>query len=255
MPEPVTITVIALTAVVMGAFGYKAIDTIARAPRVTIEGAGKAAEALIKTLSAELHNLFGAYPRLSVDKVVIQKAPSAISELCLAKSEIEVTAKVQRKWMLSTKQMEACQTFVVKAGYDLNRLKLDLDTKQKRVRVTISEATIVNVVPTRSLKLKADSGWWNRVSEKDREEVINALPAKATEEAKALGIYTLAEKQLKLVLERMLGAYEVSIDVTRIDDAIVFDNNQLLRDISPEAKKHLHLLEERLDPANVANLD
>src|SRR5258706_4880714 len=119
VPEPITMTIIGVTVIVVAVFGYKTVKTVAEAPGRTINEGAEATRLLIESISGELRNLSGARPRVSVDKLVIQKATSAICEICLSKTEIQVTAEIQEQWMRSTKRLAASQTFTVKAGYDL----------------------------------------------------------------------------------------------------------------------------------------
>jgi hypothetical protein len=249
MPEPITISVVAVTVIAVAAFGFKTIDTLARAPQRTLQQAGETVDSVVTHLARELRELFGAQPRLTKDKIVVQKAPVAICELCLAKAEIQVTAELGQTWLGSTKRLVASQTYAIKAGYDLNRLKFDIDTSRRTMRGTISEATILNVLPLLDFKFNLqEHGWWNRLTAKDREQVINDLPAKALAEGQASKIHELAEAQLQVVLERLLGK-RMGVEIRRLDDAIVIEREAELQEISAQAKAHLGLVEERFKPA------
>ena len=246
MPEPITLSIIAVTAVTVAFFGYKTADTIVNAPAKLVETAGTTARDLLRGFSDELQRLFGAKPRLSVDRVVIQQAPISICELCLAKSEIAATAEIEENWMGSTKRFRASQVFILKAGYDLNRLKFDYDSKRKHMRVTVSEATILNVIQKSGYQTeREENGFWNRLNAKDREIAIHSLPEKAREEAKTSGVFAHAQGQLKLVFERMFNRLQISTEVVCQDESVVFEESRLLPEMSGEAMSRLGLEEAR----------
>jgi hypothetical protein len=241
MPEPVTLTIIAVTSITLALIGYRTVEKIADVPGNTVV----ATKEVIQCVCDQLRDLFGAKPRFSVDKEVTQVAdPVAICELCLASTKIKVVAKFENSWAKSTKRIECQQTFLVKAGYDLNRLKLDFDTNKKCLRVTISEATIVNVIPDKLHGIKAISGFLNWVKEEERVAVLNSLPQIAKNEAKRSEVYALAAKQLKVVMERMLKPFAYSVEVIRLDDAIVFEDTCGLREMPEQAKQKLELTED-----------
>src|ERR1051325_5173630 len=182
MPEPLTLTLVSVTVVSVAVCVYKGIDRVISAPKETVKQTGRTAEELIKTLAVELKKLFGAEPRISMSRRVIQTGGEAMRELALYKETVLITEEWTNTSWKSTKRIRVQQPFILKAGFDLNRLKFEVDPKNREVRVTISESTLVNIEYAGEYEvLKEEHGFWNRITAQERDRIVNSLPQKAQE--------------------------------------------------------------------------
>jgi hypothetical protein len=242
--EPFTITLVSATVVSVAVCAYKAIDRVVSAPGEMVRAGGESAEGFISTLGSELRKLFGSEPRISLQRRVIQTGGAAVREIALYKETILIDEEWENTSWKSTKKMRVQQPFTLKAGFDLNRLKFEVDPERERVTVTISEATVVNVEYAGEYQvMKEEHGLWNRISTAERDAVLNSLPQKAREEAEQLQLRDKAAEQLKLFLRPLLpSCYELVLNCT--DDAIEFKEQRALETISRSTLEKLGLVEE-----------
>ena len=233
MPEALTLTLVSATVVSVAVCVYKSIDRVVSAPREIVKQSGASAEGAIRTLAAELRELFGSEPRISLKRRVIQTSGEAIRELALYKETVLISEEWSRTSWKSTKRLLVQQPFTLKAGFDLNRLKFDLDPEKKLLTVTVSDSTVVNVEYAGDYDvLKEEHGFWNRISVAERDAILKSLPQKAQDEAEKLRLRDKAAEQLKNLLERMLPP-DLKLKLHCADDTLLFRNDKELPNISP----------------------
>lgn len=231
MPEPLTIALVSVTVVSVAVCAYKAVDRIVSAPRELVKTGGESVENMIRTFGAELKKLFGSEPRISVQRRVIQTGGTAVRELALYKETVLISEEWANTTWKSTKKLHVQQPFILKAGFDLNRLKFDVDPEKQQLTVTISESTLVNLEYAGDYEvLKEEHGLWNRISAEERDAVLNSIPQKAQEHAEKLQLRDKAVEQLKLFLRPIVPArFELLIKAT--DDSIYFQEHGVLATI------------------------
>jgi hypothetical protein len=250
MPEALTLTLVSATVVSVAVCVYKSIDRVVSAPREIVKQSGSSAEGVIKTFAAEVRKLFGSEPRISVNRRVIQTGGEAIRELALYKETVLIKEEWSSTNWKSTKRLSVQQPFTLKTGFDLNRLKFDLDPAKKLVTVTISDSTVVNVEYAGDYDvLKEEHGFWNRISAAERDAILNSLPQKAQDEAEKLRLRDKAAEQLKNLLERMLPP-DVKLVLYCADDTLLFRSDKQLANISPATLSLLGMSEV---PVNVGS--
>ena len=250
MPEPLTIALVSVTVVSVAVCAYKAVDRIISAPKELVKTGGESVENVITTFGAELRKLFGSEPRISLNRRIIQTGGSAVRELALYKETILIREEWANTTWKSTKKLHVQQPFVLKAGFDLNRLKFDVDTEKQLVTVKISESTLVNLEYAGAYEvLKEEHGLWNRISAAERDAVLNSIPKKAQEEAEKLELRDKAVEQLKLFLRPLLPP-RFELVVKADDDTIYFKEQGVLASISETTLSALGLVEA---PVSVAN--
>jgi hypothetical protein len=248
MPEALTLTLVSATVVSVAVCVYKSIDRVISAPADILKQSGASAEGVIKTFATEVRKLFGSEPRISVNRRVIQTGGEAIRELALYKETVLIKEEWSSTSWKSTKRLSVQQPFTLKAGFDLNRLKFDLDPKKKVVTVTISDSTVVNVEYAGDYEVvKEEHGFWNRISVAERDAILNSLPQKAQDAAEKLRLRDKAAEQLKIFLERMLPA-DVRLVLHCADDTLLFRSDKQLANIPPATLSVLGMSEV---PVNV----
>ena len=246
MPEPLTIALVSVTVVSVAVCAYKAVDRIVSAPKELVETGSSSVENMVTTFGAELRKLFGSEPRISLNRRVIQTGGTAIRELALYKETILIREEWANTTWKSTKRLHVQQPFVLKAGFDLNRLKFDVDTEKQLVTVKISESTLVNLEYAGDYEvLKEEHGLWNKISATERDAVLNSIPRKAQEEAEKLELRDKAVEQLKFFLSPILPQ-RFEMVVKTDDDTIYFKEQGVLPSISETALLGLGLVEQPL---------
>lgn len=232
MPEPLTLTLASVTVISVAVCVYKSIDRVVSAPRETIKQTGQTAEELVRTFAAELKKLFGSEPRISVNRRIVQTGGEAVRELALYKETILVNEEWTNTIWKSTKKIHVQQPFTLKAGFDLNRLKLEVDPARREVTATISDSTIVNVEYAGDYEvLKQEHGFWNRITGRDRDTILNSLPQKAQEQAEELRLRDKAAEQLRSLLQPILPR-GFGLQLKCSDDTVRFEPKPTLENIS-----------------------
>ncbi len=243
MPEPLTVTLVGATVVSVAMCVYKTIDRVVSAPREMVQQTGKSAEDLVKTFALELQKLFLSEPRISVNRRVVQVGGESIRELALYKETVLIKEDWTSTRWKSTKIFRVQQPFTVKAGFDLNRLKLEFDPIKKQVTVTISESTIVSVEYAGDYEiLKEEHGLWNRISLTERDQILNSLPQKAQEEAEHLQLREKASARLQKLLISMLPP-DLNLIIRSTDDTVQFRKCESLRAVPAATLSQLGISE------------
>lgn len=247
MPEPITVTIVSVTAVTVAVYVYKSIDRIVSAPKELIKQGEESTENVLKTFSRELRKVFGAEPRISIHRTVVQRGGEAIRELALYKETVEIIEEWENTSWRSTKRVTVKQPFTLKAGFDLNRIKFDLDSQTRKVTAVISDATVVNVEYAGGYEIcKEEHGFWNRITAANRNTIINSLPEKAKQEAVKLQLREKAAAQLKLFLERVVPS-QFQLEVRCIEDAVDFTTGDTLPSIPATTLSALGFVEESVE--------
>jgi hypothetical protein len=132
----------------------------------------------------------------------------------------------------------------LKAGFDLNRLKVELDPVRREVIATISDSTIVNVEYAGDYEvLKQEHGFWNRINARERDTILNSLPLKAQEQAEPLKLREKAAEQLRLLLQPIVPpGFRFELKCT--DDTLRFEAKPSLQSIPPGTLALLGFKEE-----------
>jgi hypothetical protein len=217
---------------------------VLKAPKELVVTSAESVESVIKTFAGELRKLFGSEPRISLRRKVIQVGGAAVRELALYKETILVQEEwVNTSWK-STKRLHVQQPFVLKAGFDLNRLRFEIDAESRQVTVTLSDSTLVNLEYAGEYEiLKEENGLWNRISSSERDAVLNSIPKKAEEEAEKLQLREKAIEQLAAFLRPILPpAFELVMKC--MDDTIYFRRNGVLPTVPASTLSALGFVEE-----------
>lgn len=246
MIDPVSLAVVGCTIVATAYFGFRAVDRAAQVPAEI----GKSVQDTAKTIVEELQRLFGATPKTVVDRVVIQKAPEKICELYFAKQLIGMEAEIVNTWLKSTKRLRVSQGFEVRAGFDLNRLKFEFDSKGKTVNVVITESTIINIQAQQDFKwLQKEEGWWNKSNTDDDAALVNKLIEQARNRAESgeLEVVAMAELQLAGVLRRVVEAKGLRMKLVKADSSILVEGETTMQPVPDRALKSLGMVFSAID--------
>jgi hypothetical protein len=226
-PETIQTIAIALAVVIVAFLGFKTFHKTASkaidAPKELVTAGGDAIRHNIQAIGTEIRDLLGATPEITINRTVIQQAPAAVCELYFCKQSAETREQLTSKKLGSSKTLIISQKFTIKAGFDLNRLRLDFDEKNHELRATITDALLLSVENDGPFQVeKSESGWWNRISDAERDQLINSLPEKARNEIETTAIRDQAMAGLRHVLNRICerNGLRLQIDFASNDTAI-----------------------------------
>ena len=152
-------------------------------------------------------------PQITINQRVILSQTSPIAELAvvtkeelIAIGENEHTEVLSMQVPLTEKKLTAEAVYRIKAGFDLRQpFSVTIDPATHDIHATMPHATILSMEQIGDLKLKGDEAWLNRITDADREEMINRLNAAAHDAAEKSDLKEDAEKQVTQRLNELLN--------------------------------------------------
>lgn len=226
-------------------YAHKIVKEIFTTPTDILKQAGESTKDLVQTIGSEFRQTFNAQPIITINRLVIQQAPQRICEWCFVKQVVEVREKIEHEWLLSKKRLHISQMFTLKAGFDLNRIRLEFHEGSRRVRLVIADATIVNVEYHSPFKVDVEeNGYWNRISNAERDRVINTLPETAKNDAVKKELTKLAAEDLKVVLGTIFKKVGCELEMVCENQSLLIKDTGSLPEISED---NLHPLGIALD--------
>ena len=101
--------------------------------------------------------------------------------------------------VLSSLSHELCRPLTsLKAGFDLReRFTVQIDERTQRVRADFPAPKILSVEQNSYKVVNDDSGYWNRLTQKDQELAVNDMNAKARAEALEMQVREEAKASLR----------------------------------------------------------
>ncbi len=193
--KPVLITALAV-AVVLVASAIAFYLVLVRAPA---EIAGNVAE--------EFREFFNFTPRVTIDQTVVIEQSTPIMEVSTLSRNLFVEDRWEDQWMGSTKAVEIRGSFTVKAGFDLREpFTINITRYGLAIQASLPEPKILSLEMITYKIIKDENGWWNRITDQDREEAFYRLRTAALkavqdsrilEEAKAT-----AEERIREIVQR-----------------------------------------------------
>lgn len=98
---------------------------------------------------------------------------------------------------------------VVKVGYDLDSINVEVAEADKKIFISIPEAKVNdNYVIWDTMNCSEENNILNPIEFSQYQELISEIEEKGLEEVENDGIYTKAEDNLKLLIEKFLGDFE-----------------------------------------------
>ncbi|MEO6096708.1 MAG: DUF4230 domain-containing protein [Fibrobacteria bacterium] len=146
--------------------------------------------ALGRILSAALEETFHARPSVTIRKYVVVEEKKPIAELALVSRQTDVERRIETVRLKSKAELSLRAVFNVKAGFDLRaaRFSLDLDPDLKHAALELPRPKVLSMEMVSYEVLADRSGWWNRISEAERELAMRDMLADAKLEAIRAGI-------------------------------------------------------------------
>jgi hypothetical protein len=216
----VQILILCVTVIAICTLGSYVIRKGIDAPKALTAVGGDEVRKTIESIAKTIHDLFGATPQITFKRTIIQAAPSAIRELYLYKQSQITREELRSTWFSGTKTLVVAQSLIIRAGFYLNRLHLEFDDSGRTMRATISDSLLVVVEQDGPFRVEqSESGWWNRISQEERDQLINSLPEKAKDQIETASLRQLAAVKLKEELNGVCGAKQIVLHLV-CEDAL-----------------------------------
>lgn len=145
-----------------------------------------------------IKEIFNFTPRVTIDQTVVIEQNAPIMEMATVSREVLVDHSWSHHWLGSTKSLRVVGAFTAKAGFDLHEpFTIAIEKNPLRVRATMPPARILSLT-MKSYRIEEDeSGWWNRISNADREAAVLELQETARAKAVSSGILDEAKKSIE----------------------------------------------------------
>jgi hypothetical protein len=160
-------------------------------------------ERLGKDLRAAFIDIAHLQPRITINNRVYLEQTTAVSELIVLSRRIEVEHEFLHTWVGSSKRVKLHGTFIVKAGFDLQR-NLSIDIRPNEIIVQLPHARILGIEQDQVDVLAFENGLWNRISGQDLQSELSILPQLAQEKAMKSGLPAEAERALQQQIEQRI---------------------------------------------------
>jgi Protein of unknown function (DUF4230) len=160
-------------------------------------------ERLGKDLRAAFIDIAHLQPRITINNRVYLEQTTAVSELIVLSRRIEVEHEFLHTWVGSSKRVKLHGTFMVKAGFDLER-NLSIDIRANEIIVQLPHARILGIEQDQVDVLAFENGLWNRISGQDLQSELSILPQLAREKARESGLPAEAERALQQQIEQRI---------------------------------------------------
>jgi hypothetical protein len=154
-----------------------------------------------------IRELFNFTPRVSIEQTVIIEENTPILEVATLSRTLAVEHRWSHTWLGSTKTLHLRGVFTAKAGFDLRHpFEVNIEKTPLRVIATLPPPQLLSLQMDRFAIIQDESGWWNRISDDDREEAFEELSTAAFTRAEASGILeealATAESRIREIVER-----------------------------------------------------
>jgi hypothetical protein len=160
-----------------------------------------------RSLADGIAHSFNFTPQVKIEETVVIEQHTPIAELATVARDLMVEYSWSHQWLGSTKTITLRGTFTAKAGFDLTKpFSLTIHESPLRVHAVMPAPTLLSLQMNSYTILKDESGWWNRISDADREHAVRELQRAAREKAEASGMLAEAratvEQRIKEIAER-----------------------------------------------------
>jgi hypothetical protein len=197
---PLVFTLIAFIVVTIVVIIFWRIETW---PARTAQQSTAELERLGKDLRAAFIDIAHLQPRITINNRVYLEQTTPVSELTVLSRRIEVEHEFLHTWVGSSKRVKLHGTFIVKAGFDLQR-NLSIDIRANEIIVQLPHARILGVEQDQVDVLAFENGLWNRISGQDLQSELSILPQLAREKATESGLPAEAERALQQQIEQRI---------------------------------------------------
>jgi hypothetical protein len=161
----------------------------------------------VSKISQGIKETFHFTPQVRVNETIVIEQNAPIAELATVARDLLVEYSWSHEWLGSTKTIALRGVFVAKAGFDLKEpFSLNIQKSPLKVVTHMPAPKILSLQMNSYDVLQDENGWWNRISDRDREAAVNSLQRTAREKAENSGLLeearTTVEQRIKEIVER-----------------------------------------------------
>lgn len=158
----------------------------------------KAPAEVAHTIAQGIKETFHFTPQVRINETVVIEQTSPIAELATVARDVLVDYDWSHRWLGSTKTLRLRGVFTAKAGFDLQQpFRITITDAPLEVRAELPPPKLLSVQMDSFSILEDESGWWNRISDEDREQAIGALQHSAREKVLRTGLLDSARATIE----------------------------------------------------------
>lgn len=160
-----------------------------------------------RNLADGIGRTFNFTPQVKIEETVVIEQNTPIAELATVARDLMVEYSWSHRWLGSTKTIRLRGTYTAKAGFDLKQpFSLTIRTSPLRVQARMPAPKLLSLQMNSYTIIEDESGWWNRISDADREQAVQELQRVAFEKATRSGMLAEAastvEQRIRELAER-----------------------------------------------------
>ena len=157
-------------------------------------------------------DLLHVRPEVREGTKVVWGQTSALLEIVVAEKKIEVGYDWEHVWLGSRKVIHLTQSYLVKAGFDLQKsFVVEIGQGPGEVTARLPPAEILAVSPVGVVSYHDEEGWWNKLTEQDREGAMQKLSDEARRVASSSGLVREAEERTGSRLTELARAKDIRL--------------------------------------------
>ena len=157
-------------------------------------------------------DLLHVRPEVREGTKVVWGQTSALLEIVVAEKKIEVGYDWEHVWLGSRKVIHLTQSYLVKAGFDLQKsFVVEIGPGAGEVTARLPPAQILAVSPVGVVSYRDEEGWWNKLTEQDRERALRKLSDEARRVASSSGLVRDAEERTGSRLTELARAKDIRL--------------------------------------------
>jgi hypothetical protein len=158
-------------------------------------------------------------PEVTITTYVTRQKTEEIFELASVSKEFPVNYHFEHTLYGSTKTLDLLGQYTVKAGFDLReRFTVQIDERTHRVRADFPPPKILSVEQNSYKVVNDDSGYWNRLTQKDQEVAVNDMNARARAQALEMQVREEAKASLRRQLLELAKKSRQTWEITFRDE-------------------------------------
>jgi hypothetical protein len=162
---------------------------------------------LARATANGIKEVFNFTPRVMIDETVVIQEVAPIAEIAVVERPMLVEYRWTHTWLGSTKTLHMQGTFVAKAGFNLREpFTIRINRTSREVSTILPKPRLLSLEMTTYRILEDEGGWWNAISNTDRETAVMQLTETARRQALSSGLLADAQRtataRITEILER-----------------------------------------------------
>jgi len=160
---------------------------------------------LARATAEGIKEAFNFTPRVMIDETVVIQEAAPIAEIAVVQRPMLVDYRWTHTWLGSTKTLHMQGTFVAKAGFNLREpFTIRIDRRSRDVSTILPKPRLLSLEMTGYRILEDESGWWNAISDGDRETAVRQLNDTARRQALSSGLLADAQQTARARITEIL---------------------------------------------------